>query len=370
MRGVGSVERKITMPYRRKDSPDWWISYTDASGKRVRCSSGTKDYREAERLEAKCLLETHQLKHWNVQPERTYDELMVSYLKAVQDDKRRPERDIYTLRRLTPYFRGKGLTTLKRSDIRGYIDQRKSEGVKSATINREIGLFSAALNYARREWEWDIPNPAEGMRQREPEGRVRSLTVEEARRLLHLAEGNSRSPWLPDFIRLALNTGCRRDELLRLEWRRVDLKANLIHLEGKNTKSGKRRSVPLNEEARMSLLNLARFRAIHCPDSAWVFCHKDGERLQAVRRAFSTVLKQAGVTDFRIHDLRHTCASWLVSAGQPLHAVRDLLGHSTVKMTERYAHLAPENVRAAVVVLNSVSRFGHAEHEEGAASNG
>jgi integrase len=75
-------------------------------------------------------------------------------------------------------------------------------------------------------------------------------------------------------------------------------------------------------------------------------------------------LRNAGVTDFRIHDLRHTCASWLVSAGQPLPVVRDLLEHSTIKMTERYAHLAPENVRATVAVLDGVSRFGHVESEK------
>ncbi|MEW6037759.1 MAG: tyrosine-type recombinase/integrase [Pseudomonadota bacterium] len=67
------------------------------------------------------------------------------------------------------------------------------------------------------------------------------------------------------------------------------------------------------------------------------------------------------MSDFRIHDLRHTCAAWLVSAGVALAEVRDLLGHSTVKMTEKYAHLAPENIRAAVAVLDEgKSRSGHA----------
>jgi integrase len=65
-----------------------------------------------------------------------------------------------------------------------------------------------------------------------------------------------------------------------------------------------------------------------------------------------------------IHDLRHTCAAWLVSAGVPLAEVRDLLGHSTVKMTERYAHLAPENVRRAVAVLEGRSHSGHTGEEE------
>lgn len=294
---------------------------------------------------------------------------MLGYLKATSGEKRAAERDAYTIKRLKPFFLGRELRTLRRSDIRAYIEKRKAEGVGPATINREIGLLSAAINYARREWEWDIPNNAVGMRLKPPEGRVRSLTWAEARKLIEEAEKHQLSPLLADFIRLALNTGCRRDEMLRLEWRRVDLKANLLLLEGRNTKNGKRRSVPLNIEARTALLNLARYRAAHCPASPWVFVHPDGERLQSVRRAFGTALERAGIEDFRIHDLRHTCASWLVSAGQPLPVVRDLLGHSTVQMTERYAHLAPENVRAAVSVLDGVSQMGHAESNKALAAN-
>lgn len=347
------------MPYQRKDSPVWWVSYTDASGKRVRRSTGTTDHREADALKSKWKLEAYQSKNWDQQPSRTFDELMLAYLNAT-NDKRSHDRDLNSTKRLKPFFTGRELGSLKRPDIRAYIEKRKVEGAKPATINREIGLLSAALNYARREWDWDIPNHAEGSRLQEPEGRIRSLEIEEAKRLIECAQKNPRALHLADFIRLALNTGCRRDEMLRLEWRRVDLKQNLIHLEGGNTKSGRRRSVPLNQEARQALLNLARFRAEYCPDSSWVFAHKDGTRVQSVKRSFTTACKEVGIENFRVHDLRHTCASWLVTAGQALPAIRDLLGHSTIKMTERYAHLAPENVRLAVNVLDNVSRLSHA----------
>lgn len=91
--------------------------------------------------------------------------------------------------------------------------------------------------------------------------------------------------------------------------------------------------------------------------------HKSGDRIKDIKHSFSTACRRAGITNFRIHDLRHTCAAWLVSAGIPLTEVRDLLGHSTIQMTERYAHLAPENVRAAVAVLESRrSRSGHDGH--------
>lgn len=357
------------MVYRRDDSPVYWGSFTDASGKRVRRSTGTTNRREAEALEAKWKLEVHQVRKWDAPPSRTYNELMLAYFKTIQAEKRSVDRERFTLRKLTPFFTGRDLLTLRRSDVRAYIDSRREAGVSNATINREVGFLSAAINYARREWDWDIPNNVEGMRLKEPEGRVRSLTLAEAQKLIEIAEQSSRSPHLADFIKLALNTGCRRSELLKLRWEQVDLKADLILLEGQDTKSGRRRSVPLNEEARVSMLNLARFRATYCPDATWVFAHKDGSRQESIRQAFRIALRRAGIADFRIHDLRHTCASWLVSAGQPLPAVRDLLGHSTVRMTERYAHLAPDNVRAAVVVLDSVSRNGHAEKGKALADN-
>ena len=351
--------------YRRKDSPYWWASLTDASGGRTRRSTGTADRKEAEAILAKWRLEAHRERHWDEQPSRTFDELMLDYLKGPGSEKRAAERDRYSLKRLFPVFTGRDLRSLTAADIRGYIEQRRQEGAQPGTINREVGLLSSALNYARKEWGWDVPNPAQGRRLREPEGRVRWLSKAEAAALIRAAEVEQQAPHLADFIRLALHTGCRRGELLGLEWSRVDLQVGLIHLEARHTKSGRRRSVPLNADARGAIISRARFRAQHCPASPWVFCTKQGKRIQSVKRSFATACRRAGIEDFRIHDLRHTCAAWLVSAGAPLSEVRDLLGHASVTMTERYAHLAPENVRAAVALLEgSKSRFSHVVKEE------
>ena len=82
--------------------------------------------------------------------------------------------------------------------------------------------------------------------------------------------------------------------------------------------------------------------------------------MQSIKRSWATACRRAGIEDFHIHDLRHTCAAWLVSAGVALTEIRDLLGHSTIRMTERYAHLAPENIRAAVAALDVIeSRSSH-----------
>ena len=341
--------------YRRQDSPYWWVSLTDASGQRTRRSTGTTDRKEAEALLAKWRLETHRLKQWDEQPSRTFDELMLRYLQVTAHEKRSAERDRYSAKRLYAEFTERAIEELTPVDVRRYIDKRRAAGAKAGTINREIGLLSAALNWARNELDWAIPNPATRRRLKEPEGRLRWLTRAEAGALVRAAQSEPQAPYLADFVRLALHTGMRRGEMLGLEWCRVDLQARLIHLEATQTKNGKRRSVPINAEAYAAILLRMRFRSQHCPGSPWVFCHKNGARVQSIRRSFTTACRRADIEDFHIHDLRHTCAAWLVSAGVPLPEVRDLLGHATVKMTERYAHLAPENIRAAVAKLDNLS---------------
>ena len=86
---------------------------------------------------------------------------------------------------------------------------------------------------------------------------------------------------------------------------------------------------------------------------------KNGGRIGDVRKSFFTACPNAGIDDFLIRDLRHTCAAWLISSGVGLIEVRNLLGHSTIRMTEGYAHLAPDNLRKAVKVLEGQSQYGH-----------
>lgn len=281
----------------------------------------------------------------------TFERLFQDYLPAVRNELRGFFRveTAYTI--LSASFAGRDLAKLKRSDISGHITRRRRDGIQNATINRELDVLSAAINYAVKHWEWEIPNPVRGMSLKMPEGRLRWLTREEAARLTRAAD-QGMNHCLGDFIRLALNTGMRMNEMLKLEWNRVDMEARRIRLDGIHTKSGRRRFVPLNESALQVLRSRLEFRMRHCPLSPWVFAWEDGRRVTRLWEQFQTATKRAGIDDFRIHDLRHTFASWLVSAGVPLTEVRDLLGHASVRETERYAHLAPDRLNNAVAILD------------------
>jgi len=122
-------------------------------------------------------------------------------------------------------------------------------------------------------------------------------------------------------------------------------------LEPMHTKNSKRRVVPLNDVA-LSVLRDQRARVEqHVPGSNWVFATATGGRLTTLQKGFRAAYQRASIDDFRVHDLRHTFASWLVMAGVSLYVVKDLLGHSSIIVTERYAHLAPHMGRSAVQLL-------------------
>jgi len=145
----------------------------------------------------------------------------------------------------------------------------------------------------------------------------------------------------------ALNTGMRKGEILGLEWERhIDLKHGFILLD--MTKNGERREIPINDTLRGVLQGLTRRL-----DVPHVFYdHDTGNHYKDVKRSFKTALKRAGIRDFHFHDLRHTFASHLVMAGIDLTTVKELLGHKTLTMTLRYAHLAPAHKVKAVNILD------------------
>jgi integrase len=342
----------------------WWVSFTDSSGKRVRRSTETSEKKEAEGLEAKWKLEAFQEKQWDKEPERSFDELILAYLDSLDSVKPSSWLEEIHFGHFYNEFSGMPLSAIDSGAIDKYIKTRLEAKIGPGTINRELTTLSVAFNYGIEEKKWSIHNPVKKKKLPEPDGRVRWITHEEASDLVKAVDGSNYTPHMADFIRLALNTGCRSGELLGLEWSRVDLQSKMFVLEAEHTKSRKRRSVPLNQVAYEAILGRKAFIEEHCHDSPWVFSHLNGNQLKSVKTAFRLACKKSGIKDFRIHDLRHTCAAWLVQTGVPLPEIRDLLGHHSIKMTEKYAHLKPDNIRKAVSVLDALSRFGHVDVTE------
>lgn len=346
------------MPQRRPDSPFWWISYTDHRGKRTRVSSGTADYAEAKALEAQRRAEAWRARQWGVQPDRTFDQVMLAWLDATAAERRDPERVRYALKRLQPHFTGMGMAAIEPDVVAGYKAQRAAAGAGPATVAKELQTASAAVKWCQRELGWQIPNPFQGRSPRRPEGRVRWATEAEAQRLLVAAAQARRAPYLYDFVVLGFATGMRPGEILGLEVAQVDLEGARVHFRPEETKGGRYASVPLNGHALAAVRRRLAWRAEHCPRAAHLFTDRKGRRIVSVKKAFAAACERAGLEDFHPHDLRRTAASWLVQRGVDIRRVAELLRHKDLRATMIYAHLAPEHGREAVAQLNTAGVFG------------
>ena len=151
-------------------------------------------------------------------------------------------------------------------------------------------------------------------------------------------------------VLFAMNTGSRRGEIFNLRWNSIDWDNRSAQLLAGGTKSNKTRHLPLNDEV-IELLRDWQMRT-GGRDIDYVFPGRNGERLQDIKTAWSTVLTMAEIEDFRFHDLRHHAASLMIQAGISLHQVGEILGHSGLEMTKRYAHLAPSQRLAAVETIS------------------
>ena len=163
-------------------------------------------------------------------------------------------------------------------------------------------------------------------------------------------EGWAFANYFKPVILLSLNTGIRRHALLSLRWDDVDLEAGIVTLRAETAKSKKTAVLPLNSTA---LCVLRQWREQRADDNPLIFpSPQTGGVMDNCNRSFRWLLREAGIAKFRWHDMRHDFASRLVMAGVDLNTVRELMTHSDISMTLRYAHLAPEKKRAAVELIN------------------
>lgn len=148
------------MAYKRKDSPYWWVSLTDASSKKTRRSTGTTDRKEAEALEAKWRLEIYRQKTWEEMPEVSFEEVMLYYLdtRPKNQSKRAIHENELRAKTLLRYYAGKTMNSLAAIDVLSHRNQR-AEVVSPATVNRELAQLSSAINFYNLDYESDLPNP-------------------------------------------------------------------------------------------------------------------------------------------------------------------------------------------------------------------
>lgn len=217
-----------------------------------------------------------------------------------------------------------------------------------ATTNRYLAALSHAFTIAVNEWGWLEINPVSKVkRPTEPRGRVRFLDDDERDRLLASCRA-SRSKVLYAIVVLAISTGMRQGEILNLKWKDIDLSRSRLVLH--ETKNNERRAVPIVGLAQEVLSDLSKVRRI---DSQLVFPGTDPEKPLKIRKAFDSALKEAGIENFRFHDLRHTAASYLAMNGATLAEIAEVLGHKTLQMVKRYAHLSESHTSSVVEKMNN-----------------
>ena len=296
------------------------------------------------------------------------DFLEQHYAPYVLGANKRGADTVANIRAQYGFLMEKPLVTIGHADFDAFKARRLQATIEPTTVNRDLDRLKAALSKAV-DWKLLEANPLKGVKRisRDMEERVRFLSpVEEKslraalqrredRRREERASGESwrsarghellgefgaYTDHLVPLVLLALNTGLRRGELLGLSWNDIDLAGQRLTVRARSAKSGRARHVPLNAEA---LGVVTAMRAENCTGLLF--------DVQSFGKAWKAVVEEAGIEDFRFHDLRHTFASKLVMRGVDLNTVRELLGHSDIKMTLRYAHLAPEHKAAAVALL-------------------
>lgn len=236
-----------------------------------------------------------------------------------------------------------------------------------ATVVRYLASISHVFTVAIGDWEWADLNPVKGIRKpREPGGRDRYLKDHERTALLDACQRSS-SDALYLAVVLALSTGMRRGELLTLEWRDIDFARRSITL--RHTKNGERRSVPLCSPAHEMLA--ARHETART-DTPLVFpgdgnpARPDGPiKPRDITKAWETARKSAGLSDVRFHDLRHSAASYLAMNGASTLEIAAILGHKTLHMVKRYAHLSDAHTHGLVTAMND-RIFGRETSDAGA----
>jgi site-specific recombinase XerD len=305
------------------------------------------------------------------------------YEPWVTDYRKSAGSTLYMLKSNFGFLNDTPLEEIAIADVEKWKAKRKKDGLKSSSINRRITALKAAVNWAKKRKIIQANPIFELERQAEDDtvSKVRYLAREERARLMAALDARedemkraraSHGEWsetreygpvcqfkegefvdhLKPIVLLSLSTGIRRNAILSLEWRDVDFGDKTIMVRAATSKSGKQYYAPMNKAA-FDTLSRWKSQSKHTSPGNLVFpSPQTGKKMGDCRTSWENLVKAAGIENFRWHDMRHDFASQLVMKGVDLNTVRELMGHADLKMTLRYAHLAPNVKMRAVEMLD------------------
>ena len=312
----------------------WTIGYTVA-GKRVREAIGT-NRQMAEAMLKKRIVEAIEGRHFNVRKDgripfsefaATYIERCISVLKSAKSERDRVQ---FWVRE----FGSRPIGQITRAELQDW-QARKRQTCKPATVNRVACRLRHMFNRAV-DWELLDQSPMRGIKfLPENNARLRYLSLGECQLLIDSCE----APHLRAIVTVALHTGMRSGEIRNLQWRDLDFATGFLIV--RDSKNGESRHIPADSAVIELLRTWPRTAG-----SEFVFTNAAGGRIGWLQHGFRKALARAGLSDLHFHDLRHTFASQWMMAGGELYSLRDILGHKSIAMTQRYAHLSPAYKRA------------------------
>jgi len=370
--------------FKRKGSHNYWIRYAGPDGRIIKESSNSEKFSDAQALyfQRKREVRDNQLPERKKIADYTFRELAEKYKAWLTGRQKSAKIKGYIIDHHLMKYQNLKLKIFNTNLTEQLQTELMQKGLKNSSCNKILNTFKHMFSKAV-EWEMvdeDILKRIRKVKLLQDTGkRLRYLSREECQALVNNCDSH-----LKPIVITALNTGMRRGEILNLLWDNVDLKHGFILLDMDMTKNGERREIPISDTLKNTLSGIMRrldvSHIFHDPVS--------GKPYQEVKRSFHTALKRAtiekcskcdyqkalmnlqekesglcprcssetiiqkGIRDFHFHDLRHTFASQLVMAGVDITTVKELLGHKDIKMTLRYAHLAPAHKVKAINILD------------------
>jgi integrase len=327
---------------------NWWIDFRDQYGRRHRQKVG-KSKKMADKAHAKKVAAVAEKRFLDVKTNTatTFAQLAKDYRNHIKH-RSYYAKDNHRLLQLEKQFGGKLLVEITTLDVERYKQQVTPRGKIAWNRLRSMLHHMFAMG---KKWGLCDHNPVTAVeRYKESSGKTRFLSpTDELPRFVDAAARPDVSPDAYPMLATAVFTGLRRSELFRLRWNEVDFVTNSIHV-NRLAKSRRSREVPMAKIVREALLSQQKKTGA----LPYVFCTQAGKPFKDRRETLAVVLEHAGITEpFTWHDMRHSFASYLAMAGVDLLRIRDLLGHSDVKMTLRYAHLSPSYVRDGIQRLEA-----------------